>query len=293
MEQCPICHSCNNKIHLLAQDWLITKKEFPIIRCINCGHLFTGNAPIGKELSSYYESDKYTSHTDKATEGKIYNIAKTLNITLKCRLIQKHIEHPKHILDYGCGTGDFLGFCEKRTKMVAYGYDPSEKAIKQLRTKYNFTIHNNHNAILQNKYDIITLWHVVEHLPDPIKTIELLVQSLNSTGLLIIAMPNHSSYDSIFYKDKWAAYDVPRHLHHFTPNLLVNSLKNLDIQLKEISFLPIDPFYISYLSEKQISSYLPYSIRLLQSTTISIISSVLSVIKPTHASSPVLIFQKK
>lgn len=292
MEQCPICKSLNTEIRYHSQDWLITKQQFPIIHCFTCGHLFTGNAPKGKELSTYYESDKYTSHTDKATEGKMYNIAKTLNLRIKYRIIHNHIKQVQNILDYGCGTGDFLGYCETKGQIVAYGYDPSEKAISQLRTKYNFTIYDNHNSILENKYDVITLWHVVEHLPDPLSTIEFLVQSLNCNGLLIIAMPNHSSFDSSFYKTIWAAYDVPRHLHHFTPEFLHNSLKHLNLKLREISYLPFDPFYISYLSEQQTISNLPLSIRILRSLFVSIISSIFSVIKPSKASSPILVFSK-
>lgn len=293
MEYCPLCNNNNTVTQFSARDWLITNEVFPIIHCTNCGHLFTGNAPTGEKLSEYYQSENYTSHTDKATEGALYSTIKQLNLWWKLRLLRRYTPHQTEILDYGCGTGDFLAYCHVHAKMNPTGYDPSDKAISQLRTKYQFSLIENQTEISHRAFDIITLWHVIEHIPNPLSVIQKLVFSLKPEGILVLAMPNHLSFDAKFYKENWAAYDVPRHLHHFSPKRIIDLLTTHGLKLQSISYLPFDPYYISLLSEKNTVSKIPFPLRLIRGFSISLITSVFSVINSSSASSPVLIFRKK
>jgi len=293
MQHCPLCNSPKATELFTARDWLITNEKFSICHCLICGHVYTGNPPAEAEIPKYYASENYTSHTDKASQGAIYRIAKNFNLWWKLRLIRKHINLEVRVLDYGCGTGDFLAYCQSQGNMIAYGYDPSETALKQLRSKYDFSILQNMSDISKQSFDLITLWHVIEHIPQPQNVLADLIQSINPGGILILAMPNHSSLDAKFYKEDWAAYDVPRHLHHFSPKLIVSTLTSLGLELKQEALLPFDPFYISLLSERNKSSRIPLLLRLPRALIISLISTIQSVINPSSASSPVLIFYKK
>jgi predicted SAM-dependent methyltransferase len=99
-------------------------------------------------------------------------------------------------------------------------------------------------------FDIITAWHVVEHIHDLKETLRLLRKKLSKEGFMFIAIPNIASHDAKLYGAEWAAYDVPRHLYHFNQSSFVFLLKKLKLQLIEVLPMPFDSYYVSLLTEK-------------------------------------------
>ena len=194
------------------------------------------------------------SHDDSGNGlfGFLYRTIKKQNLNNKKRLLRQVHPKAKNILDIGCGTGDFLNTL--KAQYTVTGVEINDKAATLARAK-NLTVHASLEEI-QDKYDIITLWHVFEHMPHPSATLEKIKSLLNPEGILIIALPNFRSYDAQYYQAYWAAYDVPRHFWHFD----LSSLSSLasSVHLKVVNFLPMywDAYYVSLLSEKYRKSFL-------------------------------------
>ncbi|MEM6735218.1 MAG: class I SAM-dependent methyltransferase [Bacteroidota bacterium] len=248
LEVCPVCKNTNLTNFLICTDHLVTGESFALNICNKCSLVFTNPRPDEKSLYKYYESNKYISHTNKSNNllNLLYKLVRIYTIKKKIKLIQQYSKN-KAILDYGCGTGDFLQAC-KKNGFHTIGFEPNEEAKIQAQSK-NLRLVNNLKD-LKEKVDIITAWHVIEHVHSLRETIKDLKKSLKDEGILFVAVPNIKSYDALHYKEYWAAYDVPRHLYHFTQTsfgMLVAKNK-----LKLIDTIPMifDSFYISILSEK-------------------------------------------
>lgn len=207
--------------------------------------------PIPENLAPYYDSKEYISHHQDSGSLKefIYKLLQTFNLSYKKNLLIEYAGKNKKVLDYGCGAGEFIKYIEKDFK--SYGYEPNEIARNYAKAKTNNTkLLDNLHAIPDHYFDIITLWHVFEHIENQDEILNLLQQKLNKQGLLIIAVPNHTSFDAIKYKSYWAAYDVPRHLFHFSKQGMLDFLNRKNWKIKKVKPLLLDSFYISILSEK-------------------------------------------
>ncbi len=232
------------------KDYFLTQEEFSLYKDNETGVLYTYPQPLN-DLSRYYESENYISHTDgkKSLFEKIYQIAKQYNLDQKLNLIKQSTKGKK-ILDYGCGAGDFLQHMQKNGYQVT-GMEPNPKAFEISQSKIGKeNVVNCELKEITEKYDIITLWHVLEHIPNLNEIITELKNHLNPNGTLIIAVPNHLSYDAEHYGKLWAAYDVPRHLWHFNPNSLKMLLAKFGMKIENVSPMVLDAFYVSLLSEK-------------------------------------------
>jgi 2-polyprenyl-3-methyl-5-hydroxy-6-metoxy-1,4-benzoquinol methylase len=212
----------------------------------------TNPRPDAASIGSYYKSDQYVSHND--TGGGLINTAYRLvrNYTLqgKVTLINKLNGGVGEILDVGCGTGSFL-LASKEAGWRIHGMEPDADARGIAEAKLNASIDHNLESIEDAKqFDIITMWHVLEHIPDLNKTVAQLHSLLTDKGTVVIAVPNCASYDAAYYKSHWAAYDVPRHLHHFTPDTITALFKKHGFTLADQKQMPFDAFYISMLSSK-------------------------------------------
>ena len=206
-------------------------------------------SPIPENLDQYYESNDYISHTDAARNWfeKIYQTVKKLSLKNKYQLVLKENNNP-NLLDFGCGTGDFVKFLQ--TKNVnAVGVEPSQTA-RTIANKKEIKVVERLDQLNNQTFDIITLWHVLEHIPDYQKLIKELKTLLNPNGVIIIAVPNFKSFDAQFYKEYWAAYDVPRHLWHFSQTSIKNLATQFNFKVKSILPMWFDSFYVSLLSEK-------------------------------------------
>jgi 2-polyprenyl-3-methyl-5-hydroxy-6-metoxy-1,4-benzoquinol methylase len=246
---------------ITCKDYTVSRETFDLLKDDVLELLITSPKP--KELEKYYESEDYISHTDskKSVFDKVYQFVKNYTIKKKVKLIEtlnSGNQKPKTILDIGCGTGDFLLACKTNNWQII-GVEPNLKAQKITQTKLknlstkneNFKLYNSITELDQNdQFDIITMWHVLEHVPNLEDYIIQLKKLLKLNGSLIIAVPNYKSYDAQHYEKFWAAYDVPRHLWHFSQT----SIKLLfqEVTMKIVKTLPMkfDSFYVSLLSEK-------------------------------------------
>lgn len=244
----------NNELtdFITAKDYTVSGKNFSIKIDEQTGLLVTTPRPKEEDLGSYYESDEYISHTDGNSSlfEKIYNQVRSYSLKKKLALVES--KHAKGaLLDVGCGTGAFLQTCKNAGWKIS-GVEPGDKACSLAKTKVGDVIYPSlfDDALNGQQYDVITMWHVLEHMPDLHKTIERLKSLLKPDGVLIVAVPNYNSYDALHYGAHWAAYDVPRHLYHFSQQSIKELFGAFNIELKETKPMVFDSFYVSLLSEQ-------------------------------------------
>ncbi len=238
----------NNISKISTKDYLVTQESFQLQYDSKLDMLITKPEP--EDLEKYYDPNNYISHSDSGNGllEKIYQTVKRYTLNKKVKLINKYTIEEKKLLDIGCGTGEFL-FNAKNKNWKTVGVELNENARKKATDK-NLEIYKSLDAINNQKFDVITLWHVLEHLPDLDKQIIKIKSLLNKNGTLIIAVPNYKSYDAQYYKEFWAAYDTPRHLWHFSQNAIKNIFKNKKIEVVETLPMYFDSYYVSLLSEK-------------------------------------------
>ena len=247
---CPICGSNKASLALHAEDYTVSHERYSIRQCEECGFLFTSPRPTPERLGEYYLSEDYISHAEKATSLKdhIYHRVRRRAIRSKHRLIAKYHESGR-ALDMGCGTGDFLAFLNSRG-YAAQGIEVSPKARKAAVDKGVRVSPTLADLPANAEFNVITMWHALEHMPDPRNTLTQLFKRCSKGGLLVIAVPDNESWDCSHYGSHWAAWDVPRHLSHFRR-------KDIHRLLTEVGFIPSEPKnmwfdapYVSMLSEQ-------------------------------------------
>jgi len=246
----------NNKTSFLTcEDFTVSNQKFDLLYHEKLEMLETSPQPKIDELDFYYESEDYISHTDSKTSlvDKLYQFVKSYTLKKKLALINSFNSEKKNLLDIGCGTGDFLLTCKNNGWNVA-GVEPNKKAKNLTETKLLETkqskIYAELDKLTSQKFDVITLWHVLEHVRNLEEYILKLKSLLKPNGVLVVAVPNYKSYDAVYYKQFWAAYDVPRHLWHFSKKSI--QLLFLEVKMNVVKILPMkfDSFYVSLLSEK-------------------------------------------
>jgi SAM-dependent methyltransferase len=287
---CPVCGATQSEPFISCKDYTVSQESFNIVSCIGCSFKFTNPRPEDGDLGRYYKSEDYISHSDtnKGLVSKLYQVVRNYTISQKVRLISRHVSRGT-VLDYGCGTGNFLKAC-KDAGWKAYGMEPDSGARKLGSEKSLFIGTDKAELVKEignQKLDIITLWHVLEHVTDLEETLYFFNRFLNQGGALVIAVPNYTSYDARHYGKFWAAYDVPRHLYHFEINSLVRLMDRFDFKLSETKPMKFDSFYVSMLSEK----YKTGSVRYLNAF-ISGLTSNLRAKTAQEYSSVIYVFKK-
>lgn len=208
--------------------------------------------PIPENISKYYESEDYISHHQDSgsLKEKLYKFLQSFNLQYKKTILLDRIKKGSKVLDYGCGAGEFVKYIEN--DFTVFGFEPDADARNAAESKLSKAkILDNIDSIEDHSLDVITLWHVFEHIENQDEMLEVFNKKLKDKGLLIIAVPNPTSYDALHYKEFWAAYDVPRHVYHFTKNGMQNLIsKKPNWKLRKIKPLVLDSYYISMLSEK-------------------------------------------
>lgn len=248
---CPVCHSTGLGLKLNIKDYSITQENFNLLECPKCKLHITSPQPNEENIGKYYNSEKYVSHTDskKGIINAIYHRIRKITLTAKLELINTYSK-PGNLLDIGCGTGYFLKKCQENGWRIT-GTEPDNGARQKAKDLTAKEIYGNIDEIKAIKeFNVITLWHVLEHIHDPVKALVKIKELLKDEGTLIIAVPNLESNDSKYYQETWAAYDVPRHLYHFSKTALNNLLTQTGFQLIETKPMKFDSYYVSMLSEK-------------------------------------------
>lgn len=253
ISQCIVCGSDQFSPFLTCKDYTVSQENFNIVSCNSCGFKFTNPRPDDAVLGDYYKAEEYISHTNtkKGLVNKLYHLVRSRTLKKKLDLVKSYVPRGT-ILDYGCGTGMFLETC-KNAGWETFGMEPDDEARK-IASKSNLNLFSDkgriNTYITDKQFDVITLWHVLEHVTDMEETLSFFKRRLTKKGILIIAVPNHVSFDARHYKEHWAAFDVPRHLHHFEKKTIKKLVEGSGFQLRETLPMKFDSYYVSLLSEK-------------------------------------------
>jgi len=239
----------NNIFYNKVEDHSVSKEVFDLHHNPEFDMLITFPKPSLEKLPSYYESDDYISHTDgkRSLFEKMYHFVKGIALKKKLKLINSQSQKGK-LLDIGAGTGDFLAVANSDGWQTV-GIEPSTKA-KEIAIKKGVNFAQDFASLESNSFDIITMWHVLEHVPNLEEYISELKRLIKSSGTIIIAVPNFKSYDAKYYGEFWAAFDVPRHLWHFSKTAIQKLFAKQNLKLVEVLPMKFDSFYVSLLSEK-------------------------------------------
>lgn len=249
LQQCPVCSGSTFTPYLQVKDYTTSLEEFSVQQCSQCDFVLTNPRPDQASIGRYYLSEKYISHTGsrKTFFDNLYNAVRQRALTNKYNLITRYCSSGK-ILDYGCGTGEFLHTFQKKNWTIA-GVEPSEIASAKATQLLGQSPAKSLEEIQCEPFDVITLWHVLEHVHTLNETLALLKNKLKPGGTIFIAVPNRESYDAGNYKQYWAGYDVPRHLWHFSKENMKQLLGNCGLKIASIEPMKFDSYYVSLLSE--------------------------------------------
>lgn len=253
-KRCPLCGSEKTGLFLETKDYSISKESFVLQRCQDCTFVFTVGVPDENDADIYYESDSYISHSDtkKGPVNYVYHFVRDLMLVRKRRLIMKLLKGSGSLLDIGTGTGYFLHIMQKAGFTVS-GMEKNRRARQFTLDHFDihcYTPEDFMTLAAVEEFDVVTMWHVLEHLYEPDQYLEKIKNVLKNSGFLIIALPNVDSYDAKHYQQYWAGYDVPRHLWHYSPETFKKFAKNNGFRVLRLKRLPFDSFYISLLSEQ-------------------------------------------
>jgi 2-polyprenyl-3-methyl-5-hydroxy-6-metoxy-1,4-benzoquinol methylase len=289
---CPLCGNSQISSTLSVKDYSISQELFQLKNCNSCNFLFTTPAPDQDAIGRYYASDVYISHTDssKGVIEQLYQLVRKRTLTAKRKLISSITQHENgKILDYGCGTGAFLNEM-KVNGWETYGIEPDEGARGKAEQLIGGAVGlpSELSSLISQSYDVVTMWHVLEHVHDLNGTIHEVKRLLKPEGKLFVAVPNHQSLDAKHYGSYWAAYDVPRHLHHFSPDTMKSLMERHGLKIMAKKGMWFDSFYVSMLSEK----YKAGKINYLKAFFTGLLSNLVAIFNVNKCSSIIYVISK-
>jgi len=251
LTKCPLCKSGLFLNLKEITDHAVSKEKFIICQCSKCELIFTNPRPEQANIQSYYESEDYVSHQNKSNNltNFLYKIVRFYTIRQKVNWLNTYNEKKGSLLDIGCGTGYFLKAAQKSGWKVT-GIEPNKTARKIAKDKGLKVFSELEKTNSKNLYKCISLFHVLEHVHELRKSVKKLIYQLDKNGVLMIAVPNHSSWDALHYGEYWAAWDVPRHLYHFNQKSMEYFANEFKLKIEDIRPMKFDSYYVSLLSEK-------------------------------------------
>lgn len=290
---CPICNAGCIREDLTVIDYTVSKKKFNIWICDNCDLKYTDEIPDQKEIGKYYQSSNYISHSDTKDGfvNKMYHKVRTHTLKTKRKLVEKMTNKSKgQILDIGCGTGAFLNNMQQAGWSIT-GLEPDDNAVKIANSLYNLSPKTPEELFIlpANSFDAITMWHVLEHVHQLHEYIEQLKNLIKSDGVIFIAVPNYQSFDAEVYGAHWAAYDVPRHLYHFSPKSMEKLVSLHGLKIKTHKPMWFDSFYVSMLSEQ----YKNKKNNIIKAAIIGLMSNFNALFNTKKCSSIIYVIEKK
>lgn len=278
---------------LTCTDYYASGEQFGILRCAHCGFIFTQGVPLEAEIGRYYETPDYISHSDtrEGLMNQVYHQVRKLMLARKAKMIKRTSGLSKgSLLDIGTGTGYFSKEMKERGwRVKAIEKNPQARIFAKEHFDLDIDAESALAGYEDASFDAITLWHVMEHLEHLNETWERLSKLLKDRGVLIVAVPNPNSYDARKYKEWWAAYDVPRHLWHFTPSAMQQFGVKHGFKLAEQHPMPFDAFYVSMLTEKYRGSNLPF----MRGVWTGMCAWLDTLVKKERSSSMIYVFRKK
>ncbi len=251
---CPVCGSSALQKTFSAKDHTVSGKLFGMERCNDCSFVFTNDVPPQEEIGAYYTSENYISHSDtqKGLINRLYHLVRKRTLAGKRKLLQAQTgKTTGHLLDIGCGTAAFLNEMKQAGWQIA-GLEPDETARQNAQKLYGISPEPSHKLfdLAHESFDAITMWHVLEHVHALHEYVAQVKKLLKPGGKFFVAVPNYTSLDAQHYRENWAAYDVPRHLWHFSPKSMELLMNKHGLKLLHTKPMWFDSFYVSMLSEQ-------------------------------------------
>ncbi|NUM79424.1 class I SAM-dependent methyltransferase [bacterium] len=251
---CLICSETNSEEKFSYRD---EYGRYAVVRCRACGFHFLNPRPTQTTIGVYYAADTYTpflsssDHEDIFT--KLYRAIRRYSVAWKRNKIENYFQNGS-ALDLGCGTGEFLSEMKRHGWQVA-GIEPSPEAASFAREKLQLNVVTGtiDSEIAQDQtFDVITMWHVLEHVHDAERALHNISEKLKPEGILAIAVPNINSFDASVYGSEWIALDPPRHLYHFTPQSMTALLQRARFSVVATKQIPLDTIFNCLMSEIKI-----------------------------------------
>lgn len=260
LRQCPLCGSSQFSQYLTCTDYTATNEDFNLQQCVTCKFILTNPRPDSESLSRYYDSEEYISHSGRSTGliTALYLQARKRTIKWKRKLVSRY-KPVGSILDFGCGTGQVLNEFRINGWTIS-GVEPSPNARQLAANLTGTNIASSTSDLEHRQFDVITMWHVLEHIPNLNSQLAELKSMLNPGGFMLIAVPNNEAADAAHYRQFWAAWDVPRHLWHFTKETMSILLQAHGLRIKEVLPMTLDAYYVSLLSEKYLGHSQPIAL---------------------------------
>jgi 2-polyprenyl-3-methyl-5-hydroxy-6-metoxy-1,4-benzoquinol methylase len=291
IKNCPLCASSDIHSVRRVKDYAVSGEEFTLYSCKNCQFVFTRDIPTPDSMGKYYHSDDYVSHTETKSGliNKLYHKVRKLTLRNKAALVRKYTgKMVGHHLDIGAGTGSFVHAMEN-SGWNSIGVEPDPAARIKANELYLASIYPMEELenFSEGSYTAITLWHVLEHVHDLHNMLSRVHHMLDEDARLFIAVPNHLSFDARYYGDCWAAYDVPRHLYHFTPATMKKILDQHGFDIIASKPMWFDSFYVSMLSEKYRKG------NVVRAFGVALLSNIIALFNRKTCSSLIYIAKKK
>jgi len=291
--QCPSCGCASIYPAVSAKDHTVTHEMFEIWHCDDCTLRFTQNVPGAAAIGRYYQSADYVSHSDteKGLINRLYHLVRNYTLSGKKKLLQKVTgKETGTLLDIGAGTGAFANTMQLAGWDVT-GLEPDATARINASNKYGLALQSPDDlfGLEASQFDAITMWHVLEHVHDLHGYLDQFQKIVKPGGRLIIAVPNYTSYDAKVYKEYWAAYDVPRHLYHFSPKSMELLGNAKGFALEDTKPMWFDSFYVAMLSER----YKNGSGNIIGAVWNGLLSNLKAMHNNKKCSSVIYIFSKK
>ena len=289
IQNCPVCGSPDSTLKFKAKDYTVSNEMFHIVTCDACRLIYTNPRPAANEAGPYYHASAYISHSD-TNEGivnKLYHAVRKFTLQSKTKWIEPEKKGNKELLDIGCGNGHFLAAAKEKGWNIN-GVELDTETAARAAKLTGLTITPSLKEIdSTKKFQVITLWHVLEHVYELDEYFQFFKSRLAKDGKLLLALPNPASFDASYFEEYWAAYDVPRHIYHFTPATITALGAKYGFKLKKSRGLIFDSFYISLLSNE----YKTGNKRLLHSFFIGLLSNLQAMLGKPNYSSNLYIFE--
>jgi 2-polyprenyl-3-methyl-5-hydroxy-6-metoxy-1,4-benzoquinol methylase len=296
LTHCPVCNSTQFTKYLQVKDYTVSGDRFEIQSCGTCGFLLTNPRPPAEEIGKYYQSEEYISHHDEARDlmSRVYNGVRNYTTSQKIKLLNEvTLQRKGELLDIGCGTGYFLSQCQANG-WKGSGTEPDDEArkIAKGRGGANVFISIEDPHLELRRFDAITMWHVLEHVHKLNETLDWLHAHLNEAGTLLVAVPNPESADARRFGEHWAAYDVPRHLYHFTKSTMGRLMEKHGFRIIRTDPMWFDSYYVSMLSTRYQSGHTQLPASLISGTVSNWQGQRAGTSKVPNTSSLIYVIQK-
>jgi predicted SAM-dependent methyltransferase len=288
LKECPVCRHKQFDHFLKCRDHSISGESFNLLKCLSCSFVFTNPRPAQSEIGPYYQSDAYISHHSdkKGLVPFLYRRIRKQQFIDKTNIIKQYQKSKPELLDIGCGTGAFIKHCNSLGWRTT-GVEPDADArMTAFNSKLN-VFDTDFLKTCQGNFDVITLWHVLEHVHELDERMQQLKKLIRKDGIIIVAVPNLNSFDARYYQTYWAAYDVPRHLYHFSKSTITRLFGNHDLKLVETLPMVYDAFYVSMKSEEYMNGKIS---GLVKGPWVGLISHI-SALKTGEFSSLIYVFK--